>query len=171
VVFYLGRRPYTELEKILMCELCKLTNNVKYVCDLTGAHFSTVKRFIDEKGIEISRDYKDMLYHRDFSDEELYKMAESGKEIQDIAESTGISRSNVSRKITRYKRKFNINKTHYSKNKTKKLDIETAEWLKLIEDGTKTMTQIADENGISLSGVSRRISRYIERIKNTVDKI
>jgi DNA-directed RNA polymerase specialized sigma subunit len=164
-----GRIPYTELEKTLMCELCKLTNNVKYVSDLTGAHFSTVKRFLDEKGIKLSREYKDMIYHIDISDEELYKRAEAGEEIKDIAADIGINQPYLSGRIARYKNKFNINKTNYSINRSNKLDKIAEEWFKAISDGTKTITQIADKEGMSVSGVSRRIKRYLNRNNKNVD--
>jgi transposase len=163
----MGYKEYTELEKKLICELCKLTNNLKYVSEISGAHRATIVRFLEEKDVELSRDYKDIIYKRDVSGEGLYKRAENGEEIKDIAADVGMTTNSVTRKITRYKNKFNIKKTHYGKNRTGRLDETAIEWHKLVQSGTKTMTQIACETGMSLSGVSKRISRCLKRKQET----
>lgn len=157
----MGRKPYTELEKTLMCELAKVTNNILYVAKVTGAHTLTVTKFLKEKGI-VLRD-EDKLYTRDIVTTEHYNRVMEGETLSTLSKETGKKNSLLSARFMTYTKKFNKKKVNAGKNNTAMKDKEAEIWVNLINNKEKTMTQIASEEGLSLSGVSRRVKRYLNR--------
>lgn len=162
----MGYKRYTELEKTLICELCKVTNNILYVVKVTGVHRNTINKFLDEKGIEISE--KDKLFERDIQAIELYNRVREGDTLSEISKEIGKDNKAISHRLSTHRKKFNKDEINAWKNITAKKDEEAEKWCKLIELGEKTMRQIADDEGLSISGVSKRVKRYLKR--NNLDK-
>jgi hypothetical protein len=157
----MGRKPYTDLEKTLMCELAKVTNNILYVAKVTGASTMTVTTFLKDKGIVLHA--KDKIFVRDTVTAEHYNRVMEGETLTDLSEETGKTNHLLSARFMYYSKKFNKNKVNAGKNNTAKKDKEAELWVDLINNKEKTMTQIASEEGLSLSGVSRRVKRYLNR--------
>lgn len=155
---------YTKLERKLIAELYDKTKNFSYVKEMTGADRKTIKGILKEYGHDIEGDNDNISHQKKYIvAKEMLDDIFLGYSVESIEKRRGISRYEISNLMDYYIRS-SLEKIKVNKRKSSNAFKErTEEIIKMIKRGEKTVTEIAVDEGVTVSAISKRIKRYNEK--------